>query len=48
LAVPTAQLPLVEAAVQDVRAAGRAVDLTLVGEDGLEVAVVRGAELEQG
>nr|WP_297426202.1 valine--tRNA ligase [uncultured Actinotalea sp.] len=47
LAVPAAQLPLVEAAVGDVRAAGRAVDLSVVGEDGLEGAVVRGAELEQ-
>jgi valyl-tRNA synthetase len=47
LAVPAAQLALVEAAVQDVRAAGRAVDLALVGEDGAEAAVVRGAELEQ-
>ncbi|MBC7290737.1 MAG: valine--tRNA ligase [Actinotalea sp.] len=47
LAVPTAQLPLVESAVEDVRAAGRVVDLRLVAEEGLEVAVVRGAELEQ-
>ena len=46
LAVPTAQLGLVEAALADVRSAGRAADLTLVGDD-VEVAQVREAELEQ-
>jgi valyl-tRNA synthetase len=46
LAVPAAQLALVEAAVADVRSAGRAADLTLVGDD-VEVAQVRDAELEQ-
>lgn len=46
LAVPTAQLGLVEAALADVRSAGRAADLALVGDD-VEVAQVRQAELEQ-
>lgn len=46
LAVPAAQLALVEAALADVRSAGRAADLTLVGAD-VEVAQVREAELEQ-
>lgn len=46
LAVPAAQLALVEAALADVRSAGRAAELTLVGAD-VEVAQVREAELEQ-
>lgn len=45
LAVPSAHLPLVRLAVDDVRAAGRAVALELVGDD-VEVSQVRRAELE--
>ncbi|WP_149202048.1 valine--tRNA ligase [Actinotalea subterranea] len=46
LVVPAGQLALVEAALDDVRAAGRAATLTLVGADDAEVAQARGAELE--
>ncbi|MCL3860293.1 valine--tRNA ligase [Actinotalea sp. K2] len=44
LAVPASHLDLVRAALEDVRAAGRALDLSVVGEE-IEVAVVRDAEL---
>jgi valyl-tRNA synthetase len=47
LLVPGTELPLVELAVDDVRAAGRAAGLTLVADDSVEVARVRVAELEQ-
>ena len=46
LAVPAAQVALVERAVTDVRAAGRARDLSLVADDAAEVAVVLEHELE--
>ncbi|HEY3436995.1 MAG TPA: class I tRNA ligase family protein, partial [Actinotalea sp.] len=46
LAVPAQQLALVEATVDDVRAAGRARDLALVSDDTVEAAVVRVSELE--
>lgn len=46
LTVPAAQLPLVELAVGDLRSAGRAVDLVLVGDASAEVTQVRVAELE--
>lgn len=48
LGVPTAELPLVEAAADDVRAAGRVADLVLVAdEEATDAVVVRAAELEQ-
>ncbi|WP_024288879.1 valine--tRNA ligase [Cellulomonas sp. KRMCY2] len=46
LVVPSAHLALVTATLGDVLAAGRAADLTLVADDGIEGALVRGAELE--
>ena len=46
LAVPAAQLALVESALEDVRAAGRAAELVLVGQD-VETARVITSELEQ-
>lgn len=48
LGVPAAELPLVEAAADDVRAAGRVTDLALVADETATDAVaVRAAELEQ-
>ncbi|GEN79395.1 valine--tRNA ligase [Actinotalea fermentans] len=48
LGVPAAELPLVEAAAPDVRAAGRVADLTLVADEtATDAVVVRAAELEQ-
>ena len=48
LGVPAAELPLVEAAADDVRAAGRVADLALVAdEEATDAVVVRAAELEQ-
>ena len=46
LVVPGAHLALVTATLGDVLAAGRAADLTLVADDDVEVALVRGGELE--
>ena len=47
LGVPAAELPLVEAAAADVRAAGRVTDLVLVAdEEATDAVVVRAAELE--
>ena len=48
LGVPAAELPLVEAAAADVRAAGRVAALTLVADEAAtDAVVVRAAELEQ-
>lgn len=48
LGVPAAELPLVEAAADDVRAAGRVTDLVLVADEAAtDAVVVRAAELEQ-
>lgn len=48
LGVPAAELPLVEAAAADVRAAGRVADLVLVADEAAtDTVVVRAAELEQ-
>ncbi len=48
LGVPAAELPLVEAAADDVRAAGRVTDLALVADEAAtDAVVVRAAELEQ-
>lgn len=48
LGVPAAELPLVEAAADDVRAAGRVADLALVADEAAtDTVVVRAAELEQ-
>ena len=48
LGVPAAELPLVEAATADVRAAGRVADLALVADEmATDAVVVRAAELEQ-
>ena len=47
LGVPAAELPLVEAAAPDIRAAGRVADLTLVADEtATDAVVVRAAELE--
>ncbi|HYD11158.1 MAG TPA: class I tRNA ligase family protein, partial [Acidimicrobiales bacterium] len=48
LGVPAVELPLVEAAADDVRAAGRVADLALVADEAAtDAVVVRTAELEQ-
>ena len=46
LVVPAAELLHVQAALADVRAAGRTLDLVVVGEEGLDTAVVRNCEFE--
>lgn len=48
LGVPAAEVPLVEASADDVRAAGRVTDLTLVADEtATDAVVVRAAELER-
>jgi len=46
VAVPTAELALVQAAASDVRAAGRVADLVLLGDDARDVPTVLSASLE--
>jgi len=46
VAVPTAELALVQAAASDVRAAGRVADLVLLGDDARDVPTVLSVSLE--